>query len=455
MFCGKCGTRNPEVNRFCRECGAKLPERPKPKLTEEAFADLQAPQAEVKEPLTPSDTGEDQVAALMDKAFACHHEGKMDEAVAACLGALALNADSTSAHSLLAILYEQKGQFDEAMAHQQRVLEMNPDSTADKENLERLMGKSSLASPAAFPDGSGLAAIIANKPLLAGIAAGLVTLLLVLTITMRALNAPGPQDTAQRSQYNPVPSQGLAPYSSQSQATTTAAPYGTQTTTATNPFMSGAMPTTARPAQNQNTGATTPQRNHRNGAAAGSIAASAGESDTPIEPLPPIENPQQASARATYLSPQQNYPQRVWPARNTAPQQPTAAAPSLEPTFTPAAPTSAPAANDNSRIVIKVSPATPRHYEKWGYQSAADGKYDAAVNHLQKALDGSRSAADRARIHQQMGYAYQQMGRKDAAANEYRSAISHYQEQINQGDSPELARAGIRSSEAGLRDLGQ
>lgn len=464
MFCGSCGSRNPDLNKFCRECGAKLPDRPRT-LPEEQFADLQAPEP-------PRSVDHAKVAVLMDVAFAYHREGKLDQAINTCLEAIALNPDSTSAHSLLAVLYEEKGQFDEAVVHLRRVLELNPDSVADREKLARLLGETPL--PTAAPPRRARPA--RNTPLLAGVAAALLVLIGALSFTMRLLRTPASEtarhDTASSTPANttftaPNPSATIAPAPQTAGTTAAAAPLGAD------PFGGrGAAPAPA---------ASTPVRSEPPALPATDGELQPLEDVRPLEPAPTrplkVEHPRHATpippppiGGGTRTAPS---PAPTPTAGNPAPTAGNPAAPAnpaparprgpivIEPSWSQASASDAPARPpapaprpDPGRMVIKVSDPTPRTYYQWGLQAAGQGKYDAAVANFRKALDGTDSVTEKATIHQQMGYAYQQLGRSADAQAAYRSAISAYQEQIKQGSNTELARTGIRSSEAALRSLG-
>lgn len=134
MFCGLCGTRNSRNNKFCRECGARLePPASVQPLPEEAFEVLHATSSPA------ADSGK--VRELLDEAFRAYEQGHLEEAQERCYQALALHPTSTSAHSLLALIYENQGDIPRAIREYQVVLEINPDSPADRASLARLQGQ--------------------------------------------------------------------------------------------------------------------------------------------------------------------------------------------------------------------------------------------------------------------------------------------------------------------------
>jgi tetratricopeptide (TPR) repeat protein len=142
MFCGQCGTRNSRNNKFCRECGTRL-ETPAPvqSLPEEAF--------DVLKPDPPHAEEDARTREWVEEAFRAYADDRLDEAQSLCQQALALNPRNTSAHSLLALLYEKQGDVPRAIREYEIVLEINPDSPADRASLARLRGE---AEPKGGPE---------------------------------------------------------------------------------------------------------------------------------------------------------------------------------------------------------------------------------------------------------------------------------------------------------------
>lgn len=126
MLCTHCNTPNFHDYKFCRECGTKL-DRP-------AQTPVGAPQAE----------------SLLEEAFKLLEQGQADQALASAQAALALDPESLSAHSALALVYERQGKIAEAIHQLEVVLERNPDSAADREKLAELRGSRSQARKRRF-----------------------------------------------------------------------------------------------------------------------------------------------------------------------------------------------------------------------------------------------------------------------------------------------------------------
>src|SRR5947207_14358000 len=132
MFCSKCGTRNDDDANFCPKCGRHV-ERVRNTIDEEEFALLQRP--------------EDRVSDLLAVAFKRRERGDLDGAIRACASALQIMPDSTSAHSLMGMLFETQGEHERAISEFETVLSLNPGSIADREKLEQLRDTTSIITP--------------------------------------------------------------------------------------------------------------------------------------------------------------------------------------------------------------------------------------------------------------------------------------------------------------------
>ena len=78
------------------------------------------------------------VYALLAQANLLRVRGHWEEAVEACMAALRLAPDSSSANSLLGDIYENQGRYDDAAQWYRMALDANPESPADIVKLERL-----------------------------------------------------------------------------------------------------------------------------------------------------------------------------------------------------------------------------------------------------------------------------------------------------------------------------
>ncbi|MCC7495272.1 MAG: hypothetical protein IT204_23185 [Fimbriimonadaceae bacterium] len=91
-----------------------------------------------------------QVKRLLDEAFQAFERGDDEAARRGCREALALNPDSSTAHSLMGLLYEREGRLGEASSEIGLVLTQNPESEAERDTLRRLRGQGS--PPMVDPD---------------------------------------------------------------------------------------------------------------------------------------------------------------------------------------------------------------------------------------------------------------------------------------------------------------
>lgn len=126
MFCTDCGARNAEISNYCKQCGHKLDRAAAARISEEAF-DRALPL-------------EEQVSALLERAYRLRKSGELAAAVRLCEEALRLNPESTSVHSLLGQIHEQMGNHDSAIQEYERVMQLNPGSIADRVKLDELRG---------------------------------------------------------------------------------------------------------------------------------------------------------------------------------------------------------------------------------------------------------------------------------------------------------------------------
>ncbi|MCX6366847.1 MAG: tetratricopeptide repeat protein [Armatimonadetes bacterium] len=125
MNCPGCKARNPIGNKFCRECGQKIP------LEENILVQEEAQKAE-------AERARERAAQLLTRAFTLSQHGKPAEALPLAEEAAELLPESTSALTLCSTLYERLGQNDKAIAMMERVVASNPDSTVDADKLARL-----------------------------------------------------------------------------------------------------------------------------------------------------------------------------------------------------------------------------------------------------------------------------------------------------------------------------
>ena len=125
MICANCKNRNPIGNKFCRECGEKLTLPENSLAAEEAARVFDERQAE-------------KCAALLSEAHTLANAKKFAAAIALAEEARIILPESTSAHSLLATLYERTEQEQKAITAMEKVVALNPQSQADLIKLDQL-----------------------------------------------------------------------------------------------------------------------------------------------------------------------------------------------------------------------------------------------------------------------------------------------------------------------------
>jgi tetratricopeptide (TPR) repeat protein len=111
--CPDCETPNSVDSKFCKFCGAALPE-------EELVG------AQVK------------LTELLNEGYRIFNEGRTDEALLVAESALESSATSTQALSLKAMCCERTGELAEALELYEKVVELNPESALDKIKVTHL-----------------------------------------------------------------------------------------------------------------------------------------------------------------------------------------------------------------------------------------------------------------------------------------------------------------------------
>ena len=127
MHCHDCNTANTVDSKYCKECGAKMNEGYRTMML--SVQDL---------PTNQDEETLGRLTRLLDMAFWHNEAGNIAAAITASEAALAINPNSTTAHSLLGSLYEKNDDDARAIEHFEAVLALNPNSAADASKLEQL-----------------------------------------------------------------------------------------------------------------------------------------------------------------------------------------------------------------------------------------------------------------------------------------------------------------------------
>ncbi|MCL5283993.1 MAG: tetratricopeptide repeat protein [Armatimonadetes bacterium] len=447
MFCGNCGTRNTPDANFCKHCGQKLDNDHAHSLSEDDFQDMKP--------------AEESVGELLALAFAKEQKGDMAAAIESCEKALKLMPNSTSAHSLLGMLYKKQGEREKAIAEYEKVLELNPGSIADRETLEELRANapsdhpkvkviSTRVSRRLFLDTPTGAAVI-------GVALFVIVIFLFGWVALKHGEPTNKPDTDT---------------------------FGTPITTDNAP----AIKAYRLPAQNYssvpstsampNTYATAPQ------SAVGYPGTQAAPPQQPAYYPPNGYAPPPQVMRPVYQPPVQSAPKPV----EIMPTQPINPSQSTNQTSVHLSDTGNSANNSNGangnhssspgqskpegRIKIIVGPANgsnttspspggssistsvdSRSLQNIATHYQLEGSYQRAVNTYLKAMDGAGDEAPG--IYQQIAICYQHLGEKNQARSNYDQAISGYKALITAGRKTDWAKRGIQACEAGLRIVGE
>lgn len=395
MVCPQCGTQNDEDGRFCKQCGKPLP-RPS-KMT---WAQVEA-----------------KVEQLVQEAFECYQQERYEDALLACEGVLALDAENTSAWSLKGFIYEKKGQPDLAIEAFEQVVKLNPYSVADRAKLEALKGQHAPTLPATAPSWKAQW-LIEIIPAL--VAAGIAALMLVLGLwlTFRWSNEPRKGAVSQ-----PPAQVAPAPSTSPVGATPPASPPSQSLSSQRPPSQppSSVPPLTVDPSRL----ALLPQEESRPPSPRGAGQPST-QPSAPSAPSPTPTDATQPERKGTVIMPDVNVEsegdkQAVYDIRVSR---------------RPASPERETAQPENAEVYLQMA----REYQMAGQLSEAIAAYEKALPLVSNGGD----------LHLQIALCYFRLGEKQRAAQHYQKAIEQYEILIRQGKEVKRAREAIRTCETGL-----
>lgn len=349
-----------------------------------------------------------QVERLMHEAMSLYEQGRLEEALLACEGALALDESYAPALSLKGLIHERRGQIREAIDAYERVQAVNPLSVSERARLEALRRqRSAVARPAP------------NRPLwiealpavLAFLGAGII-LLVGLFLIMR-WTAPAPSSPPTAVSNAPAePRRETQPPSIPPPAQETPAP-STSPQTVVPPVMVDpsrvALAPTETPPPPRGTIPTLPApESNANSERPSSPPPAPSKTDTNSEVMPDVKV--EETQRGVY----EIRVQRVGERQNTQ--------------RTPNRPS-----NNDSLTQAQ------------NYQRA--GKYREAVQAYLQALPNAPNPAE---VYQQIAICYLRLGEKANARVYFQQAIAEYERQIQAGRDVDAARQGIAACQNGL-----
>ncbi|HXG23658.1 MAG TPA: tetratricopeptide repeat protein [Chthonomonadales bacterium] len=461
MFCSHCGTRCSEDANFCKQCGHKLDKPVSPRISEEDF-------------VLPASTDET-VSKLLVEAFRQFHAGETEGAMKVCQEVLVLEPNSTTAHSLLGMIYEKQGERDKAIAAYETVLRLNPGSIADREKLEQLRGTTTrltppkiisvrrTAAPALFDSPAGAAVVAVGVTLLAlMIGGGYVwwrasmlqdkpgrhteqtatapTLFPPAPLAMQQAGSPPPpfpQNTASAPAPSPIDNSANTRYANPPRQ-------NTSPRVRMQAGLSHMEPRPVRPAT-----VSPPELPYLERDPRFSSQARGGQDTTihlPDTTVTPSDTGTASNEQAPQLPPDRSNQWRGWePSRRTG---------KIEIVV---APEDAGAGKSASPSEVKTagvrdgssSTLDSRARRDLARRLQLQGQYRRAATEYTRALDGAGD--DAGLIHQQIALCYQRLDDKESAINHYKEAIAEYKKQISAGRNIEAAQRGIQAAEMGIR----
>ncbi len=408
MICSKCGTNNSKTSKFCRECGNRL-----------IVESLGLEQGVVVEPVEPADDGA--VSDVLYEALKMLEQDQLEGAFRKCRQALGINPASTSARSLLALIYERKADAEfragnridaedyvnAAIIQMERVLEANPGSVADREKLDGLHARLSMdLTPVKTPAKGFVDRFLAEvRKVPVPVAASAGTVVIVFLLVLIIFSAAKPKQADRKVVLTPPAAQ-----SEQREGT----PVGASPQGYAQALAQGAAPAyppgyAAQPQQQAQQPYPYPQPapSQQTGYAAGGgqlpappVVEQTVEPVRPLAPLPgskPIE-----PAKSTIAA----RPRKI----DSAPSQP--------------APVVRAASVDDAR------------------QAYGRGDYAAAASMFESAIAGG---ADSAENNQLLGTCLYNLGRRTDAVGKFERAINLYLDRRSKGEGVASADQGIRA----------
>ena len=386
MVCMRCEHPLQEGAHYCPHCGAPVEQTRVP------------------------DWRREQAERLLREAMSLNEQGRTEEALLACEGALASDPELLPALSLKALLHERRGQIEQAIETYQRVVQLNPLSISERARLDALR-RPPRSMVQASRSGTRPLWLEVLPAILAFIGAGVV--LLVGLVAILRLSAPVPTPAATPPALTP---------STETRTAQPTAPPANPSDTNQQAAVPPVMVDPSRLALAPTPETTAPPR----GAIPPPAAPSPDKRDTQTAP-------NGTPSRATNEQPQPNQDEVL---------------PDVE------------VREDTQRGVYQIevhrgetpsnqSPGQPREdLLEMARRHQMAGNYREAIAAYEQALPTAPSPGE---VHQQIAICYLRLGEKANARAHFQQAIQAYQEQIQRGQQVEAAREGIRACEQGLK----
>ncbi len=449
MYCTRCGTKNTIDANFCKRCGRKTEKPAHPPISDEDFAIPELP--------------DDKVSELLVLAFKRSESHDLEGAIKACGEALEIRPDSTSAHSLMGMLYEKQGEGQKAIAEFEKVLDLNPGSIADREKLEQLRDSTTQITPRRITTSRRIPGPVLFEGQAGAAIVALAVFFLVVMIGawavwfrgQRPTTAAPLADNRGNAASGPLGAHSQAPgqlqinpsYQQQGQQQIASAAPGL----GNQPYGQGSNRSANSPGQDL-------PNNRRSRLNTNDDGLNPAPVDVPrpenLERFPRANNTQTQEPAGTIHLPDgsQNASDSNGasaassaPANNASPRAPG----KIEITVSSAG-SSGTGATRSSNGESSSSSMDSRARRAVALQAQLQSKYRQAVRDYLKALDGAGD--DAALIHQQIGVCFQRLDEKDSAITHYNDAIAEYKKQVASGKNVESAQSGIRFCDAAIRN---
>lgn len=160
MFCPDCGFETVEGSRFCKRCGKRLSHGSNA-IHEELLSAISSSESLDASQITGV---EHRIEQLLGDAMRCQSEARYQEALMICEAIIEVDSTNTSAHSMMAIVYEKMGKTALAIEQLRIVTQINPGSVADRIRLDELQSQIGINRPTNYVNALPPAQYVEKKP---------------------------------------------------------------------------------------------------------------------------------------------------------------------------------------------------------------------------------------------------------------------------------------------------
>lgn len=421
MECKNCGTVNDQDGKFCKECGSRLDSESLPTGS--------------------SSDSHVRIGELIYAAYKYKENGKIEDAMLACQGALALNSNNAQAHSLLASLYEFRGDLLSAVSEYERVVQLNPNALAESATLDALRARLGASAVKVSWIDARLGRFAPQKP---KIYAALAFLMVVIVgsiwvksvghhqesqspaiIPISSPSAPTAQVTPP---IQPAKNSPEQPAAGQDAVNAVQPASQKQATPDVTPNEHSVPPSRTIPQDQPESQVVKPKVQKSSSSIASKVAKLFIRPVTPQHTATAV-HPSAGSDSNSVIVPVEDAPLR----------------PAVKSTYPAITPSGTITVRHAAPVVRPARPAVPVGPEDRAYSLQSSGRYQEAIASYHEAMPRT---SDTGRIYQQIGICYKRLGKNGAAADNFNRAIKSYKDQLSAGgDAADLSRR-IKTCEA-------